>query len=259
VAAAKARLGRATAAFGVSHLARDYWSPLGGGAPGASGGTNGTGAWLRAEYRSGEGVKAWCEVAVSRRPWRSYLSELPDGRRCLSLGVERALGALGRCSVTLRETLRSTEGGEPVRSISEWSRLARADWRSVGEPGFSISVIRATALVDSVPGASRADGGQAVCGSALVVALRMETSLGERTRLDAGILGVSRRGDAPPIVQYEPRLPAEFGLVSLNAPGARWYARLRSGLCFGVGITARVAGGPEHGRVEVGIGIEAGG
>jgi hypothetical protein len=259
VAAAKARLGSATAAFGVAHVARDYWSPLGGGAPGASGGTNGTGAWLSAEYRTGEGTKAWCEMAVSRRPWRSYLSELPDGRRRLSLGIERALGAMGRASVTVRETLRSTEGGEPARSVCESSRLLRADWRSTGDPGLSVSVIRATALVDSLAGAPRAAGGRAVLGSALVLALRMETSLGERTRLDVGVLGVSRQGDAAPIVQYEPRLSGEFGLVSLNASGARWYARLRSGLGFGVGITARVAGGPEHGRVEVGIGIEAGG
>jgi hypothetical protein len=159
----------------------------------------------------------------------------------------------------VRETLRSTEGGEPERSVSEWSRLVRADWRTTGDPGFSVSVVRAAALVDSVAGVSRAVGGQAVLGSALVLALRMETSLGERTRLEAGVLAVSRQGDAPSIVQYEPRLAGEFGLVSLNAPGARWYARLRSGLRFGVGITARVAGGPERGRVEVGIGIEAGG
>ena len=259
VAAARARLGRATAAFGVAHLARDYWSPLGGGAPGASGGTNGTGAWLRAEYRPGDGTKAWCEAALSRRPWRSYLSELPDGRRSLSLGVERSLGTLGRASLTFREIRRSTEGGEPARSVSEWSRLVRADWKSAAEPGFSVSVIRATALVDSVAGVARAGAGQTIRGSTLVISLRMETSIGERTRLDAGVLAVSRQGDAPSSVQYEPRLSGEFGLVSLNASGARWYARLRSGLRLGVGLTARVAGGPERGRLEVGIGIEAGG
>ncbi len=116
--------------------------------------------------------------------------------------------------------------------------------------------MRATASADSVASVS---GGEVASGSALVAAVRLETSLGERTRLDAGILAVSREHDAPSVVQYEPRLPGEFGLVSLNASGARWYARLRSGLRLGVGLTVRVAGGPERGRVEAGVGIEVGG
>lgn len=257
--AVKATVARATVAFGAARLARDYWSPVGGGAPGASGGTNGTGAWVRVRYRPGPGTEVWCEVAVSRRPWRSYLNELPDGRRSVSLCVERSLGAAGRASVTVRETLRSTEGGDPTRSVSGWSRLVRADWRSAGEPGFSASVIRSTALADSVAGASLAAGGRTVLGSSLVLALRTEMSLGDRMRLDAGVVGVSRLGDVPLVVQYEPRLSGEFGLVSLSASGVRWYARLRAGLRLGVGVTARVAGGPEQGRVDVGIGIEAGG
>ncbi len=76
---------------------------------------------------------------MSRRPWRSYLNELPDGRRSVSLGVERALGSLGRASLTLRETLRSTEDGDPARSVSRSSRLVRADWKSAGDPELSLS------------------------------------------------------------------------------------------------------------------------
>jgi len=140
--------------------------------------------------------------------------------------------------------------------MSRWSRLVRADWKSAGDPELSLSALRATAPVDSVLSVA---GGEVASGSALVVAVRLGTSLGDHTRLDAGIIGVSRKGDAPSVVQYEPRLSGEFGLVSLNASGTRWYARLRSGLRFGVGLTARVAGGPQRGRVEAGIGIEVGG
>jgi len=249
--AAKVTAGRATAALGAAHLARDYWSPLGAGAPGASGGTNGTGAWLRVRYRPGDGVDAWCELAVSRRPWRSYLNELPDGRRRFSLGVERSLGSLGRASVRARETVADTETGDPRRTAMVTTRLARADWRSTADPGLAVTVIRATSAADSA-------GTEAVLGSLLALGVRFETTLGA-ARLGTGCFAVSSRGEPPAVAVYEPRLPGEFGLLTLRESGTRWYARIRACLPFGAGVTARVAGGPGHGRVDAGIGIEFGG
>jgi hypothetical protein len=249
--AAKVTAGRATATLGAAHLARDYWSPLGAGAPGASGGTNGTGAWLRVRYRARDGAAAWCEAAVSRRPWRSYLNELPDGRRRFSLGLERSLGALGRASVTVRETVADTEDGNPRRTATVTTRLARADWRSAADPCLSATVVRAASAADSA-------GVETTVGSLLALGVRLETALGA-ARLETGCFAVSSRGDPPPVTVHEPRLPGEFGLVTLSGSGTRWYARVRACLPFGAGVTARVAGGPGHGRVDAGIGIEFGG
>lgn len=254
--AAKASLGRAAVAFGAARFAPDYWSPLGSGAPGVPGGMNGAAAWLRVAYRPAAGTEAWCEALVTRRPWRSYLCELPDGRRQLAFGIERPFGALGRVSLTLRETARFTEGGDPRRGVREVARSARLDWRASGDPRFTVSALRAA---QAARAESAGPGGESATGSAFALGVRTESPVGDRARLDAGCFVVSRRGDAPTLTVYEPRLPGEFGLVSLNASGARWYARLRAGLGAGVGISARVAGGPGRGRLDAGAAIEYGG
>jgi hypothetical protein len=95
-------------------------------------------------------------------------------------------------------------------------------------------------------------------GSLLALGVRLETALGA-ARLETGCFVVSSRGDPPRVTVHEPRLPGEFGLVTLSGSGTRWYARVRACFPLGAGVTARVAGGPGHGRVDAGIGIEFGG
>ena len=58
VVSALLREGRVATRVGCGHLSREYWAPLGGGLPGASGGTNGTSAWAGVEYRATDALRA---------------------------------------------------------------------------------------------------------------------------------------------------------------------------------------------------------
>ena len=99
------------------------------------------------------------------------------------------------------------------------------------------------------------DGGED--GSLLAASLRVDGTIGGGSSYVAGLTSVALRGDAPSLVQYEPRLPGEFGLASLNASGTRWYIRIQTGLPGGWGLSLRLSGGPERGQTRFGVGLDA--
>ncbi len=246
LSAARLERGSSRVSAGAAYLSRDYWSPLGGGAPGFSGGTNGVVGWLGAEYRPGADWKVWAATRIARRPWRSYNSELPNGSSSVTVGGEIRTARGWRVAVESRVRSRSDSEGDPPATAEGTVRRMRVSLRTRGAVPVVVSASRVTSL-----------SGGLEDGSFLAVALRVSGSLTETCSCTAGLTSMSSRGNTPPFVQYEPRLPGEFGLASLNGEGARWYIRIQMGLPAGWGLSARLSGGPDRGQTQFGLGLDA--
>ncbi len=247
-ALAAARLGRGSSRvnLGGAYLSRDYWVPLGGGVPGFSGGSNGVVGWVGAEYRAGSDWKAWAATRIARRPWRSYHSELPNGSASVTVGGELRTKRGWRVAVESKVRARTDSEGDPPVTVEGIVRRVRVSLRTEGSVPVTVSGWRVTSFSDG-----REEG------SLLAVALRIDGSVAGRSSYTAGVTSMTSQGTVPPLVQYEPRLPGEFGLSSLNVPGTRWYIRVRMGLRAGLGLSARLSGGPERGQTQFGLGLDA--
>jgi len=231
---------------GAAAMSRDYWSPLGGGTPGFSSGSNGAVGWASAEYLATGGWKVWASARATGRPWRSFHSELPNGSSYVGIGGEIRTKNGWRFTVESRSRSRTDSGGDPTATRGSAARRVRATLRTGGSSPVDLSVWKS---------ASFSEGPEV--GSLIAVSLRFGGGIGSRGSYDAGLTSVAVRGDAPSLVCYEPRLPGEFGLVSLNASGTRWYIRIRTGLPSGCGLSVRLSGGPERGRMQFGVGLDA--
>ena len=246
LAAARLRRGGCRVSAGGAYLSRDYWAPLGGGAPGFSGGSNGAVGWVVAEYRSGADWKVWAASRMTKRPWRSYHSELPNGSASVTVGGELRTKRHWRVAVESKARARSDSAGDPAATAESIVRRTRVSLRTEGSVPVMVSGWRVTSLSDG-----REEG------SLLAVSLRIDGSIAGRSRYTAGLTSMTSQGAVPSLIQYEPRLPGEFGLTSLNVPGTRWYIRVKTGLPAGLGLSVRLSGGPERGMTEFGIGIDA--
>ncbi|MEE8594547.1 MAG: helix-hairpin-helix domain-containing protein [Gemmatimonadota bacterium] len=246
LAAARLRRGGCRVSAGGAYLARDYWSPLGGGVPGFSGGSNGAVGWVGAEYRSGADWKVWAASRVTRRPWRSYHSELPNDSVSVTIGGELRTKRNWRVAVESKIRARSDSEGDPTVTREGIVRRIRVSLRTEGSVPVTVSGWRVTSL---------SDGWEE--GSLLAVALRIDGSIAGRSSYTAGLTSMISQGAVASLVQYEPRLPGEFGLTSLNVPGARWYIRVKTGLPAGLGLSVRLSGGPQRGQTQFGLGLDA--
>ncbi len=246
LAGVRLRSGGCRVSAGGAYLSRDYWSPLGGGVPGFSGGSNGAVGWVGAEYRSGADWKVWAASRVTKRPWRSYHSELPNDSASVTIGGELRTKRNWRVAVESKVRARSDSEGDPPVTGEGIARRIRVSLRTKGAVPVTVSGWRVTSLSDG-----REEG------SLLAVALRIDGSIAGRSSYTAGLTSMISQGVVASLVQYEPRLPGEFGLTSLNVPGARWYIRVKTGLPAGLGLSVRLSGGPERGQTQLGIGIDA--
>jgi len=231
---------------GAGYLAPDYWSPLGGGLPGVSSGSNGTAAWLRAEYRADAGWAVWSSARAAGRPWRTYNSVLPGESATLSGGAELRGGGKWRVSFESSAGVRGESSGDPPATVERVVRRDRIVLRRSGSSPVAFAVKRASEYE-----------GDADVGSVLALTARVDGAVGDSGDYTLGVAAASRRGTPPTLVHYEPGLPGEFGLRSLNAAGARWYARVRITLPPGLGLSIRAAGGPGRDRAEFGVGLDA--
>jgi len=246
IACARVRSKGTKVAFGFGYLSRDYWSPLGAGVPGFGGGSNGAVAWLRVDYRATPTANVWVEGSVAGRPWRSYHLDLPDRSSALGGGAVLTFDRLGRLVAETRLRSRTVETGAPESTGEESVRRTKLELRTRGRPEVRLTVWRTSETLD-----------RRETGTLSAVGVRVTEELGERWTVDAGITAVATTGGVPSIVQYEPRLPGEFGLATLNTPGARWYIRAQAGLFSGVGLTFRLAGGPGRDTFEFAVGFDA--
>jgi hypothetical protein len=246
VAGLRVSRGGARARAGTGFLSRDYWSPLGRGLPGSSGGTNGVVGWVGLGYRPDARWRLEAEVRVTGRPWRSYRLELPDESTSVMLVAESDLGSLGRFRMEHVRKLSACEtGGSNATSDRRTSRW-RLSVHTSGSPSLSLAVRRATKAVDGLEEGSVLTIGSSASGEALPGLL-----------LSAGVTAVTSEGSPPALVQHEPGLPGAFCLHSLNASGVRWYIRLRSGFWDGAVLTLVMSAGPGPGHSGLGVSVEA--
>ena len=141
---------------------------------------------------------------------------------------------------------RSDSEGDPPATVEDIVRRTRVSLRTGGSVPVTVSGWRVSSISDG-----REEG------SLLAVALRIDGSIAGRSSYTAGLTSMTSQGTVPPLIQYEPRLPGEFGLASLNVPGTRWYIRVQMGLRAGLGLSARLSGGPERGQARFGLGLDA--
>jgi hypothetical protein len=237
---------------GTGILSRDYWSPLGGGAPGSSGGSNGASAWLRTEYHpagaSRTTWRGWLAARITGRPWRTYRYVLPDDSTSLAIGCRLRSRAGWSVEVETSAGSRERTDGDPPSTVASLVRRDRISLRLRHPSPSTFVVRRAASFVD--------DEEQ---GAVTAASLRMDGDAGDWCTYVIGVTCTAVRGAPPVLVHYEPRLPGEFGLRSLNADGARWYARVRLALPSGLGLSIRAAGGPVRGRADFGVGLDVGG
>ena len=248
LAAARVRRGGARARVGLAFLSRNYWSPIGGGAPGVSGGTNGAVAWTAVDYRASTPWRAWAEARVNGRRWRPYALEMPDWGVTASFGGEVRARGRTRASVEVRESSRIVEVPEPGGTAVRTRRKLRLSLESDGDVPARLTLVVSE---------TREEG--AVKGSLAALGARVSWASGSGLSVDVGVTTARVEGSPGADVQYEPRLPGEFSLRSLNETGTRWYIRLQRGLFDRIAITVRASGGSAPGRAEFGIGIDAGG
>lgn len=239
--------GNARVRAGAGFLSRDYWSPLGAGAPGFSGGTNGSVGWLAVDYRPEAGWRAGAEVRVTSRPWRSYHLELPGGSTTVRTQGSVEMGAMGRLTATTMMKHSDDEDRASGRSARRSLCRTRLALRGRGAHPIALSLTRAVRSLDGVEE-----------GSTLTVATSVSGQIGSRLSWTSGLTSTEARGSAPVVVQYEPGLPGEFSLRSLNDSGVRWYIRLSAALRWGLCMTLRAGAGPGRERSEFGVAIEAG-
>ena len=141
---------------------------------------------------------------------------------------------------------RIMSGGETPASIESLVRSDRVTLRTGGRTPVVIGVRRAAS---SVGGTER--------GAIAALSLRLDGAMGDVGDYAIGVTAAAARGEPRSVGYYEPRLPGEFGLRSLNTTGTRWYARVRAALPSGLGLSVRVGGGPDRGMSELGVGLDA--
>lgn len=244
--AGRASRGRARVHAGIASLARDYASPVGGGVPGFPGGSNGVSAWAGIAYRTRGGWKLACEILARARPWRSYYLELPDASTSVSANVETRLGRLGRITTSARVRSCRDEEGDESLTVERRHVRTKVAIRLGGRTPASVFVARNSSHLEDEEE-----------GSVVAVGASGGVDIGDAAAVEVGVTAVVKTGSVRPEVQYEPRLPGEFGLRSLNASGTRWYIRVQTRGPLGAGVTVRAAGGPERGGTEFGVGIDA--
>jgi hypothetical protein len=243
VLSARVRSGRAVARLGCGHLSPEFWSPLGGGVPAVPGGANGTAGWIGAEYGSTSSWRVWADVVVTGHPWRTYRSELPPSSRRTTAAVEVPLEGIGRLTVEAR-VKSETSSASATREGS--STMTKAALRTSGRvPLVFFAVRKSSGAVGTEEGAASAFG------------MRADIPVGANSVVAAGLTSVTERGDGDIITQYEPSLPGEFAVRSLNEPGTRWYIRVVSGLSKRTAVTVRLSGGPDPGTMQMGVSLEA--
>jgi len=201
---------------------------------------------MGAEYRSGPDWKIWAATRIARRPWRSYHSELPDASTSVTIGGELRTKRDWRVAVESKVRARSDGEGDPPVTTEGTVRRTRVSLRTRGPVPVVVSAWRVTSLYD----------GQEE-GSLLAVALRIDGDIGGTSSYTAGLAAMASQGSVPSFIKYEPRLPGEFGLTSLNVSGTRWYIRVQTGLPAGLGLSVRLSGGPERGQTQFGLGLDA--
>ena len=94
-------------------------------------------------------------------------------------------------------------------------------------------------------------------GAASAFGVRADIPVGASSVVAFGLTSVTERGDGDIIVQYEPSLPGEFALRSLNTSGTRWYIRMVSSPSERAAVAIRLSGGPDPGTMQFGVSIEA--
>jgi hypothetical protein len=242
---------RVRARVGLGGLSKEYWTPWGAGLPGVSGGSNGTSAWVGAEYAPVRSTRLRIETRLTGRPWRSYHRELPDVRQRTTLGAETRVGGLGTLDVETRSGVESPPepaGDEGDIDQSSDARPVstrfRVSLRTEGQAPFTLACVKCV---------SRGPGGR---GELYSLSARCDVGLGDTSLLSVGVASTTTDGSVPQVVQYEPALPGEFSLRSLNASGTRWYIRLKAGVSGSAGVSARVSGGPERGEYALGVSVD---
>jgi hypothetical protein len=246
LAALRMVAGSARLSAGCAYLSPQFWAPLGSGAPGVSSGSNGASGWVRADYRSGRAWRLWSSARVSHRPWRSYHSELPDGSASLEAGAELRTKRDWTITVRTRSRRRSYSAGEPAATIEEEQLRTSISMRTGGRTPLRLSASRS---------ASRKN--EEEIGSMLAFSMGLSEDMWTGASCSFGLTSAFSRGRAAPLISYEPGLPGEFSLTSLNGPGTRWYIRVQMGVRAGWGLSSRLSGGPERGDLEFGIGLDA--
>ncbi len=239
VVSASARVGAATAHFGAGHLSRDYWTPTGGGVPGASGGSNATSAWIRVEHRLSRDLAWRAESLVRGRPWRSYHDELPDAGARALLGATWSVAGLGTLDGEVRVRTGAPGAGDDGPEVTSRRRL-------------SIRTVGPTPVVVNIT-SSRTSSGELKLGEITGIAARCDLSAGQNTLVSVGAASTTSSGEHDAIAQYEPGLPGDFALRTLNTPGARCYIRVEIGVSEQASLTVHISGCP--GRDEYSLGV----
>ncbi len=139
---------------------------------------------------------------------------------------------------------RKTASGAGTEEAS--STMAKATLRTSGHVPLVLFIVReSSGAVGTEEGAASAFG------------VRADIPMGASSAVAFGLTSVTERGDGDLIVQYEPSLPGEFALRSLNQSGTRWYIRVVSGLSERAAVTVRLSGGPDPGTMQFGVSVEA--
>jgi hypothetical protein len=155
------------------------------------------------------------------------------------------LGTAGELVVEGRSREFVVESGEPERVVPRVSSRWDVRLRTNGAPRYSLRALRALIVEENQE-----------TGSLVAFVVGTELDVTALVALDCGVAAAVATGDAPAVSVYEPRLPGEFGLGTLNASGTRWYIRGQAGLPGGACLSLRVAGGPGRERLELGIGLD---
>lgn len=240
---ARARGGMATARGGFGYASRDFWMPTGQGVPCVSGGTNGAAGWLGVEYGSPSSWRIRSAVIVAGHPWRTYTSEMPPSSVRTSAAIEAPIEGVGR--ITLEARVRSVSRSREC-TVESSSSVAKVALRTSGRVPLSIFAAAAS---------SESEGSEE--GAVSAFGVRADIAVASRAAVAFGLTSVTDRGRGGQLSQYEPSLPGEFAVRSLNAAGMRWYIRATSTLSAVMAATLKLSGGPEPGTWQAGLSIEA--
>jgi hypothetical protein len=209
LAACRVRSGPVGLAFGGAYLAQDYWSPGGGGAPGASSGTNTASAWLSVRVRAASRLTLEGAVELRERPWRSFTEPLPDrtSRTFCALTWRPAAG--GRLVVELTERRARRTEGDPEVSAIMTSRRWRVRCMEVGALPVDVALVGMTDESDGL------ESGRAVGWD---VRLEREV-LG--CAVDLSVASLSAHGVRPALMRWSPAVTGESGLGAWRT-GISW-------------------------------------
>jgi len=235
---------------GFARISKEFAAPLGAGAPHCSSGRNATVAWMTAEYVPSGRWGASLGGFVRGRPWRTYHLDMAPLAWEVRAAWDCVLGGGWSVRVSRATRVESDERDaadgdcDSDRTVLVRSVRTRVALRSRGSCPISLAVSSGDARSDD----DAFGDNIGVAGSVTVDVARTAVTLGLAVN--------AASGDAPGVGHYEPGLPGEFGPRSLNGSGTRWYIRGQQVLRNHVALTARLAGGPERGRLEFGVGLD---